>query len=146
MSVHPVTHGLTRNLKTPRTRHRAMLLFFWSVLLLCCRRKGALQKDAHKKGTLFDLLPTDIFNGNKIWIVGIEHSIKLKAIVTQTNIPHNPVLRMLTYMDWDHFLKFGNLSFYHTIRYEWTYRHYIKIPCGRGPTTHFVKNKHIWMN
>ena len=35
-----------------------------------------------------------------IWIIGIEYSDKLKAAVTRTKSPRNPVFRMCAYKYW----------------------------------------------
>ena len=72
----------------------------------------------------------DIINDIDIWLVGLEHSVKFKVLVILINNPHNLILRMSTYQDWDNFMDFGNFSLYHTIKYEYVDRHYVKLPCG----------------
>ena len=48
----------------------------------------------------------------------LKNIIKIKVVVTLINSPHNLILRMATYQDWDNSMEFGNLSLYHTIKYE----------------------------
>ena len=79
-----------------------------------------------KKGTLFYLFPTDILNDIDIWLVGLEHSVKLKAFMMQINIPLNTFPHLCAYKYWDSFLDLENWLIYHTIKYEWSYRDYVK--------------------
>ena len=55
---------------------------------------------AIKKGALFYLLPKYILNVIDMWLIGIEHWDKLKAIVMQINTPRNSVLRTAIYQNW----------------------------------------------
>ena len=83
-----------------------------------------------------------IINVIEMWIVGLEKSIKIKAIVTQINSQYNPVLRVATYQNWGNLMNIGNLILYHMIRYKRTDIHNIKSTCGWGPNMHFIKHKH----
>ena len=47
--------------------------------------EGCPKKTCNEKGTLFNLSPMGIINVIEMWIVGLEKSIKIKAIVTQIN-------------------------------------------------------------
>ena len=52
-----------------------------------------------KEVMLFNLLPMGIPNDINILIVGLEYSIKLKAVVTHIKSTRNPVLNMCAYKD-----------------------------------------------
>ena len=93
----------------------------------------------NKKGTLFDLLPTDILNIIDIWIFGLEYSINLKAAAKRINGLHNTILHMDTYQN-------RLLAIYYMTRYEWAYRRYKNSKCDWRPNTHLVKHKHELMN
>ena len=58
----------------------------------------------------------------------------------QHSIQYSPVHACLSVLGL--FLDFGDLLLYHTIKYEWVDRHYVKIPCSWVPNTHFVKHNH----
>ena len=53
-----------------------------------------------------------ILNYIYIWIFGLEHIVKPKAVVMQINSPRNLVQHMHAYKDRGCFMEFGNLYLY----------------------------------
>ena len=92
----------------------------------------------------FDLLPMYILHIIYMWIVRLENYENFKAIVTQINIPRNPVLRVDGNNVLERTIFFGNLSYYHRIKYEWVDRCYDKYVWNEN--THLIKHKNELIN
>ena len=93
-----------------------------------------------KKGTFFDLLPTDIIRIIDIWIFGTENIIKFKAAVMRINRPRNPILCVYANHIWGCNIFFSNFSHYHMIKFKYADRCYDKF--GWGQHIHLIKHKH----
>ena len=90
---------------------------------------------------LFELLLTDILHITDIWLVGLEHHDKIKAVARQLNSPRNTVLRVDANQVWECTIFFGKFASYNNIKYKWADRLYKKY--GWGNTTHLVKHKRV---
>ena len=52
------------------------------------------------EASLFDILPTEILTDIDIWVSGLKHHDKLKAVVTKMNSLSNPILFVITHEIW----------------------------------------------
>ena len=99
--------------------HRDILIIPQRVKMICCWRQVAFQRDLQfGKGTLFDLLLTDILHNIDMWLVGLEHQEKPNGVMAQINRPQNTVLFVEINQGWKCTVLLGNLSNYHSTKSE----------------------------
>ena len=82
-ALHLVTYVVTGKLNVLRKNQQGRAIIFPKRTATTLLEGGRPEKiHTIDKGTLFNLMPTDILNVIDIWIFGIEYIINIKAIVT----------------------------------------------------------------
>ena len=67
---------------------------------------------------LFDLLPTVILTDIEIWVSGLEHCDRFKAIVSRINFMYNPILFAIPHELWTPYHNFGVYRYYNAGFYK----------------------------
>ena len=103
-------HNFSKNTRWGHTNHKTSTLH---------RHMKQLK---NVESYLFDLLPTFILTYIDIWVSGLKHRDKLKAVAKNMNYLSNPTLFAIPHELWATYHNFNAYIWYNEIFYEWEYR------------------------